>query len=239
MKAKTLRKKSSSTDRSDGGPNRVRIVEGILKHIFSGRFLPGDRLVTDRLAREFQVSQTPIREAIGTLAGMGVLVVKPNCGAVVRPFSPREVRDICQVRRRLETLAIATACGRIPKTKLQSLREQMARQSKLSLPISRREIEQVKKSDTLLHDLIRNSTRNQFLADELDRIMVLVRAIRDAAWNRLWDQSSPDLSFVVEEAKEHLEIIESLLENDPKRAQRALHRHLQSGARYIVRAVEE
>jgi DNA-binding GntR family transcriptional regulator len=239
MKAKTLRENSDPPEKGEAGPSRVRIVEGILKQIFSGRFLPGDRLVTDRLAREFQVSQTPIREAIGTLAGMGVLVVKPNCGAVVRPFSPREVRDICQVRRRLETLAIVTACGRIPKTKLQSLREQMERQSKLSLPISRREIELVKKSDTLLHDLIRNATRNQFLADELDRIMVLVRAIRDAAWYRLWEQSSPDLAFVVVEAKEHLEIIDGLLNNDPKRAQRALHRHLQSGARYIVRAVEE
>lgn len=239
MKSKTLRENRTLPEKPEGSPTRVRIVEGILNHIFSGKFLPGDRLVTDRLAREFQVSQTPIREAIGTLAGMGVLVVKPNCGAVVRPFTPREVRDICQVRRRLETLAISTACGRIPQAKLRSLREQMVKQSKLSLPISRREIEQVKKSDTLLHDLIRDATRNQFLADELDRVMVLVRAIRDAAWNRLWEQSSPDLAFVVEEAKEHLEIIDSLLSNDPKYAQKALHRHLRSGARYIIRAVEE
>jgi DNA-binding GntR family transcriptional regulator len=223
----------------DDSPNRIRIVEGILEGIFSGRFAPGDRLVTDRLAREFQVSQTPIREAIGTLAGMGVLVVKPNCGAIVRAFSPREVRDICQVRRRLESLAILTACGRIPATPLRALRDQMTKQTKMSLPINRREIEQVKKSDTLLHDLIRSATRNRFLADELDRIMILVRAIRDAAWNRLWEQSSPDLAFVIEEAKEHLEIIEALLANDPRRAQRALHHHLRSGARYIVRAVEE
>jgi DNA-binding GntR family transcriptional regulator len=230
---------STKSSHKDHAPNRVRIVEGILDEIFSGRLEPGDRLVTDRLAAHFQVSQTPIREAIGTLAGMGVLVVKPNCGAVVRRFSPREVRDICQVRRTLETVAIGSACGRISSAKLSALRAQLIKQASMRPPIGKREIEQVKKSDTLLHDMIRQGARNQFLVDELDRIMVLVRAIRDAAWNRLLAQNSPDLAFVIEEAKEHLEIVDALIEKDGKRARCALRHHLLSGSRYIVRAVED
>jgi DNA-binding GntR family transcriptional regulator len=221
-----------------GVPNRVRIVEGILEGIFSGRYAPGDRLITQCLAREFEVSQTPIREAIGTLAGMGVLLVKPNCGAIVRRFSPREVRDICQVRRRLETLAIVSAASRIAPRELQQLRKQLAEQSEHQGPIGPREVDAVKHSDTRLHDLIRAATRNRFLADELERIMVLVRAIRDAAWNRLLAQSSPDLKFVLQEAREHLEIVDALLAKDGKLARRALQSHLLSGSRYIVRAVD-
>jgi DNA-binding GntR family transcriptional regulator len=235
----TMKQRQSSQASAGSEPHRGHIVDGILKGIFNGRYAPGDRLVTDRLAKEFRVSQTPIREAIRTLAGMGVLVVKPNCGAIVRRFTPKEVRDICQVRRKLEVLAIGSACGRVPASRCHALRDQLAIQSRMALPIGRREIEQVKRTDTLLHDAIRQATRNRFLADELNRIMVLVRAIRDAAWNRLLDQRSPDLSFVIEEAKEHLEIVDALLANNMKLAQRALNSHLISGARYIVRAVEE
>jgi DNA-binding GntR family transcriptional regulator len=219
--------------------NRPRIVEGILKGIFSGVYQPGDRLVTDRLAKDFGVSQTPIREAIGTLAGMGVLQVKPNCGAIVRRFSPREVRDICQVRCALESLAIRSACGRISTVFLKKLRVKLVEQSKFRLPIRAKHIEAVKGTDTLLHDAIREATRNRFLADELERITLLVRAIRDAAWSRLLEQSSPDLAFVMQEAKEHIQIVDALLANDVKQARQALREHLESGSRYIVRAVEE
>jgi DNA-binding GntR family transcriptional regulator len=69
--------------------------------------------------------------------------------------------------------------------------------------------------------------------------MILVRAFRDAAWNRLYDQSSPDLVFIRQEAQEHLAIVRALLDQDPDRARKAMHRHLRSGSRYIVRAVED
>ena len=75
--------------------------------------------------------------------------------------------------------------------------------------------------------------------DELERIMILVRAIRDAAWNRLLETKSPDLVFVIQEAKEHLAIVDALILNDAKLAKRALYDHLRSGTRYIVRAVED
>lgn len=234
--AKLMPRETTSTIRE---PNRPRIVEGILEGIFSGKYSPGDRLVSSSLAKEFGVSQTPIREALGTLSGMGVLSVKPNCGAVVRRFAPREVRDICQVRRAMECLAITTACGRIPRKSLESLHNELTKQSKLRGTIGRQAIEDVKRTDTQLHDLIREHTRNRFLNDELERIMILVRAIRDAAWNRLLKTKSPDLVFVIQEAKEHLAIVDALILNDTKLAKRALSDHLRSGTRYIVRAVED
>ena len=47
------------------------------------------------------------------LAGMGLLDVSPNRGAVVRRMTAKEVREICQVRRALECEAVRLACGRI------------------------------------------------------------------------------------------------------------------------------
>jgi DNA-binding GntR family transcriptional regulator len=230
---------TSSTENATRTPIRGRIVEGILEGIFSGKYQPGERLVTERLSSEYGVSQTPIREAIGTLSGMGVLSVKPNCGAVVRRFLPREVRDICQVRCALECLAVVSACGRIPVATLEMLSDSFRTQQDINGRITESHVAEAKRTDSILHDTIRHCSRNQFLAVELERIMLLVRAFRDAAWCRLYNRSSPDLMFITMEAKEHLVIVEALLANDPARARRAMHAHLKSGSQYIVGAVAD
>lgn len=230
---------TSSTVNPTRTPNRSRIVEGILDGIFSGKYQPGERLVTERLAHEYNVSQTPIREAIGTLSGMGVLSVKPNCGAVVRRFVSRELRDICQVRCALECLAVVSACGRIPVATLEMLAESFRTHQVIDGRITEAHVAEAKRTDSILHEAIRHGSRNQFLADELDRIMILVRAFRDAAWARLYNRSSPDLMFITMEAKEHLLIVEALLANDPAKARSAMHAHLKSGTRYIIGAVAD
>ena len=67
--------------------------------VVHGRLRAGDHLVTQELAQRFGVSHTPIREALIALAGVGVIDLLPNRGAVVRRVSPKEVREVCQVRR--------------------------------------------------------------------------------------------------------------------------------------------
>ncbi len=70
--------------------------------VVQGRLRAGEHLVTQELAERFGVSHTPIREALIALAGVGVIDLLPNRGAVVRRVSPKEVREVCQVRRALE-----------------------------------------------------------------------------------------------------------------------------------------
>ena len=76
------------------------LVESLLKEIVNGQIRSGEHLVTQALARRFGVSHTPVREALVMLAGMGLLDVTPNRGAIVRKVTARGVREICQVRSR-------------------------------------------------------------------------------------------------------------------------------------------
>src|SRR5207253_11519126 len=76
---------------------------------------PYTTLFRSVLAARFGVSHTPIREALIELAGIGVVSLLPNRGAVVRPITARDVREVCQVRRALECLAVRQACGRIDR----------------------------------------------------------------------------------------------------------------------------
>src|SRR3954469_4359800 len=65
---------------------RGQLVNQILAGIFRGELRGDDRLIEEELAVKFGVSRTPIREAFGELAAIGVIQLKPNHGAIVRPF---------------------------------------------------------------------------------------------------------------------------------------------------------
>ena len=103
------------------------LVESLLKEIVNGQIRSGERLVTQALARRFGVSHTPVREALVMLAGMGLLDVSPNRGAIVRKVTARGVREICQVRSALECEAVRLACGRIEVNALERLRSDLRR----------------------------------------------------------------------------------------------------------------
>src|SRR6266511_132086 len=86
----------------DHGLRRQAIVQSLLTDVFQGKLRPGQRLVTQDLAERFGVSHTPIREALICLAGIGILDLVPNRGAIVRRVTTQDVHEVCQVRRVLE-----------------------------------------------------------------------------------------------------------------------------------------
>jgi DNA-binding GntR family transcriptional regulator len=218
----------------DHGQRRQVIVDSLLRDVFQGRLRAGQHLVTRELADRFGVSHTPIREALISLAGIGVIDLLPNRGAVVRRVTSRDIYEICQVRRALECEAVRSACGRIDSRALRSLAEELRRlrAADASQP---RFVEEARATDNRLHDLITASCGNQFLAGELTRLKVLFRAFRDMAWEH--DEAHNDLRRVAEEAHEHLAIVEALLAEKRQEAGRAMARHINAGCRYWSRAV--
>src|SRR6516225_7352826 len=83
------------------GLRRQTIVESLLAEVCQGRLRAGGHLVTRELAERFGVSHTPIREALVALAGIGIVDLLPNRGAIVRRLTADEVREVCHVRRAL------------------------------------------------------------------------------------------------------------------------------------------
>jgi DNA-binding GntR family transcriptional regulator len=217
------------------GLRRQTIVESLLADVFQGRLRTGEHLVSRELAERFGVSQTPIREALISLAGMGIVDLLPNRGAIVRRVTANEVREVCQVRRLLECEATRSACGRIALAELHALAEELRRLMSAEAPSGSRFIAEARAVDSRLHDLIAECSGNVFLAKELGRLKILFRAFRDVAWEH--DEARNDFHRLAEEAREHLAIVEALLSGDAKEAARAMARHIRSGLRYWSRAV--
>ncbi|OAI39060.1 hypothetical protein AYO40_06125 [Planctomycetaceae bacterium SCGC AG-212-D15] len=93
-------------------PNCVRstrdqITDSLREDVICGRLTAGERVSEASLAERFGVSRGPIREALSQMVSEGLFVAKPNCGVVIAPPAPLEVRDlVLPIRRTLETYAL-------------------------------------------------------------------------------------------------------------------------------------
>jgi DNA-binding GntR family transcriptional regulator len=210
-------------------------VQTLLADVFEGRLQAGQHLVTQELAERLGVSHTPIREALIALAGMGVVDLLPNRGALVRRVSAREVREICQVRRLLECQATRSACGRIELAELYALAADLKRLIHFKAPSAAAFIERARVLDSRLHDLIAGSCGNSFLGNELFRLKILFRAFRDVSYSR--HEQRNDRPRLAAEAQEHLAIVEALLAGDRDAAAAAMARHIKQGVKYWSRAL--
>lgn len=88
-------------------PSSSQIAHQLRGDILSGRLPEGSRLTEALLTKRFGVGRGLIREALQRLSMQGLLVTRPNCGAVVAPEAPREIRGlILPIRRTIEVYAL-------------------------------------------------------------------------------------------------------------------------------------
>ncbi len=229
--------RDAETLKCDHGLRRQAIVQSLIGDVFQWRLRAGTHLVTQDLAQRFGVSHTPVREALIALAGVGLIDLLPNRGAVVRRVTATDVREVCHVRRALECEATRSACGRIEPARLSGLADELRRMAVAEGLSPGRFIAWARAVDSRLHDLIADSCGNAFLSKEIGRLKMLFRAFRDVAWAH--DEARNDYRRLAEEVHEHLAIVEALAAADRRAAARAMGRHILSGARYWSRAIPE
>jgi DNA-binding GntR family transcriptional regulator len=106
------------------GPSEAlvdHLASTIRARVLAGEIAVGSRLRQERLAAEFGVSRTPIREALRKLQASGIVELQPNRGAIVRGPTAREIREGYEVRAELEGLAAELAATRIHDADLREL----------------------------------------------------------------------------------------------------------------------
>ena len=94
-------------------PSRTEaVLDAIKRAILAGELRPGQSLVETELAQLLGVSKTPVREALKTLAGAGLVTMSAYRGATVRAIDPASAAAIYDLRLLLEPEAVRRAVGR-------------------------------------------------------------------------------------------------------------------------------
>ena len=93
-------------------PSRTEaVLDAIKRAILAGELRPGQSLVETELAQLLGVSKTPVREALKTLAGAGLVTMSAYRGAAVRAIDPASAAAIYDLRMLLEPEAVRRAVG--------------------------------------------------------------------------------------------------------------------------------
>lgn len=207
---------------------RIWVAKKILQLIFTGEFKGGDRLIEEEVAERIGVSRTPVREALGELAGIGVIRLKPNHGAIVRDFGAQQIREIYHIRKILEAEATKMAEPRVDQAALQEIREKT--QQFLNAPSRGADWSSEAMSlDQQFHELLAGSSGSERLAEEIGRYRTLVQSIREAVGNI---QNAQDFALI-----EHTLIIDLLLDHQGARAAEVMAQHIDRGAEVAAAAL--
>ena len=141
-------------------PLRDVVFNTLRKAILRGNLEPGERLREIHLADKLGVSRTPIREAIRKLELEGLVVMIPRKGAVVAEITEKSLRDVLEVRRALEALAVRLACEKILDAEVEELKVAAER---FEEALETGDVTAFAEADVRFHDIIYRATDNQRL----------------------------------------------------------------------------
>jgi DNA-binding GntR family transcriptional regulator len=95
--------------RQDPGQPQATILDELRRCLLDGEVPPGTPIPLDEVAEVFGVSRIPVREALKTLIGEGLVEHRPNAGYAVATLTSEELRELYLVREVLESAALTAA----------------------------------------------------------------------------------------------------------------------------------
>lgn len=104
----------------------ARVYSVLLNSIVTGHIEPGAQLRPDTIARQLDVSTTPVREAMHRLESDGLAVKLPYQGWFVREFTEQQIHELYEFRAALERFSVHLACQRITDEEISSMRKQQS-----------------------------------------------------------------------------------------------------------------
>ena len=192
------------------------VAELLRQRIYRRELEPGSWIDEVKLAQEYGISRTPLREALKVLAAEGLVTMKVRRGAYVTEVSERDLAEVYHLLALLESDAAAVVAERGSEAELKELQ---ALHAELEAAVGQRDrfFAVNERFHMCLLELAGNRWRNQMVAD-LRKVMKLNR------------QHSLLKSGRIEESlAEHAAVMRALAAHDPEAARSRMQEHFRNG----------
>ncbi len=203
---------------SEGQSAEDRVYHRIRAAIAKRYIGPGRKLVEETLARQLNVSRTPVRAAVRRLVHEGLVRLVPRRGAYVVEPTRKEIEDAFAVRIELEEMAARAAARFCTPADIDHLRGLVEEEARV---FSRRLVDDYYRANDAIHlkiaELSQNQTLYDFVADVLSRVdiyLILFDPFMTISLNPSMDQ--------------HQAVIKALRRHDSAAAAQAIREHLES-----------
>ena len=201
--------------KTDPATRTEHVQRTIEAEILAGKLLPGTRLEEYELATRFNVSRTPVREALRLLAASGLVDTKLRQPATVASLSVQKLIEMFEVMAELESLCARLAARRIRKSSLDELNRIHAQLIKTA---ATKDAEAFFEINQKFHEEIYRAAQNRFLAEQ-----TLVLRNRVRPYRRHVTERPGQLAATIEE---HGAVIRAIASGDENAAGPAMRSHV-------------
>jgi DNA-binding GntR family transcriptional regulator len=206
-----------------------QISSQIKELILTNRLQPGQPIVIDKLADEFGVSHTPVREALAMLERDGLIELNSYQNPKVANVTAADVREVYDMRLMVESWAVERAAQNLTYAQIENIDRllQVAREEAGFNNYSPH-----LKVDLLLHETVLRSTGNNLfwkLAEVIHERSIHVRSLVEAKG------TVQDICQIIDE---HCLIMEALRAHDPQEARKFMVAHLEAGFRRTLKVLD-
>jgi len=192
------------------------VAELLRQRIFRRELEPGSWIDETRLAEEYGISRTPLREALKVLATEGLVTMKMRRGAYVTEVSEQDMAEVYHLLALLESDAVGVVAQSASEAQL---RELQALHQELAGAVTDRDrfFAVNERFHTRVLEIAGNKWRNQMVAD-LRKVMKLNR-----------QQSLLKSGRIEESLQEHAQVLDALLARDAPAASQRMQAHFRNG----------
>ena len=195
-----------------------RIRLSIEESIRDGSLLPGDAVDEQALMQTYDVSRTPVREALLQLQAQGLVVNLPRAGMVVAKMDVGQLLAMWELLAELEGIGARLACERMTPAE----REELAAIHERASAVARREDAQAwQEHNRRFHEALYQGARNPYLRQEILRMRSRTGAYRRHAFSAFGQTA---LSWA-----QQGEMVEAVQAQDASRAASLMTRHMSPG----------
>lgn len=198
--------------------------------VFERQLTPGQWIDEMALARDWQISRTPLREALKVLAAEGLVTLVPRQGCKVTEMSEEDADELFPVMALLEGRCAYEAVQKATPAELKQLRRL---HEALEKHAAAKNIDGYYRANHEFHSKVQALASNRWLDRTTGDLRKFVRLLRGRQLN--WP------GRIEQSIVEHRQLIEAMEQGDAARAERLMHDHLMSqlAALKALRAHEE
>jgi len=201
------------------GGRAAEIRAALQEDIESGKLAPGDTLDERALAERFQVSRTPVREALQQLAALDLVRIAPRQGVSVARLSIGKLRAIMEAIGELEAACAKLAARRVDEPLRRRLDDALARCQDAAVNGGAAEYAL---ANSIFHEAVYAGSRNEYLSDQIRVARRLVQRYRPR------DFQNP--AQINKSLQDHLKIVRAIQSGDEALAAQAMALHVPAGS---------
>ncbi len=202
---------------------RERLQEELVRMIVSGELPAGAPIDERMMIARLSASRTPFREAIGTLEKQGLVEIRPYRGFFVRRLSLKEVKDLYDLRKALESFAVRLAVARVTEADIAALAAVLDAAVKA---LHDEDMAAYAAHDRRFHEMIAELSDNHALIDTLQRLSLQIQICRVMA------NQSRDLAERA--ATERDQILDAFRQRDAERAASLMAEHISDVQQAVI-----